>query len=190
MPTTTNYGWTDPTPGGSTGTWDDILNALFQEIDDELFRVEGLIGPGLTAQYNILAITGQAQDWGVAYQVPGQVMVPTPTGIVNAVPLQIALPQLRAGQRIVSFRTTGSADIGGAVAQSRLVYRANATAVRSVVSGGHTLPASIASTETASLTHDVLPDVTYFVEVTPTASNENTALINVAMVSVSVIPTP
>lgn len=37
MPTTTNFGWTTPTPGGDTGAWGAILNALFDDMDDMLF---------------------------------------------------------------------------------------------------------------------------------------------------------
>lgn len=39
MPTTANFGWTTPTPDGSAGTWDDILNALAVAIDADLQEV-------------------------------------------------------------------------------------------------------------------------------------------------------
>ncbi len=37
MPTTTNYSWTTPTVGGSTGTWGTILNDLFDDMDSQIY---------------------------------------------------------------------------------------------------------------------------------------------------------
>ena len=36
MPNTTNYTWVMPTDGGSADVWGDILNTLFQDIDDQM----------------------------------------------------------------------------------------------------------------------------------------------------------
>lgn len=40
MPTTTNYGWTDPTVGGSSGTWGSTLNAMADDIDADVKTVQ------------------------------------------------------------------------------------------------------------------------------------------------------
>lgn len=39
---TTNYGWDVPTIGGSSGAWGTLLNAVFDEIDEDLAAVEDL----------------------------------------------------------------------------------------------------------------------------------------------------
>lgn len=39
MPTT-NYGWVEPEVGGDQDTWGDELNALLEEIDNDLFAAE------------------------------------------------------------------------------------------------------------------------------------------------------
>lgn len=39
MPTT-NYGWTTPTVGGSSGAWGTILNTIFDDIDTDLKAVD------------------------------------------------------------------------------------------------------------------------------------------------------
>lgn len=49
MPTTLNYGWTTPTPDGSSGTWDDILNAAFVSADADLFTVQTTANAALPA---------------------------------------------------------------------------------------------------------------------------------------------
>jgi hypothetical protein len=40
MPTTENYEWVTPTPGGSDGVWGGILNTAFDSIDSDLKTVE------------------------------------------------------------------------------------------------------------------------------------------------------
>ena len=40
MADTTNYGWTKPTEGGSTGAWDTILNTALDDIDANLKTAE------------------------------------------------------------------------------------------------------------------------------------------------------
>lgn len=44
MPTTSNYGWTEPTVGGSTGAWGDILNSTIDAIDSDLKQVSDEAG--------------------------------------------------------------------------------------------------------------------------------------------------
>ena len=39
---TSNYGWDLPTVGGSTGTWGGMLNAIIEDLDGELHRVDEL----------------------------------------------------------------------------------------------------------------------------------------------------
>jgi hypothetical protein len=40
MPDTTNFAWTKPTVGGSSGSWGTLLNALFDDIDTDLLAVQ------------------------------------------------------------------------------------------------------------------------------------------------------
>jgi hypothetical protein len=37
---TTNYSWTLPTPGGSSGSWGNDLNTIFNDLDTELYDAE------------------------------------------------------------------------------------------------------------------------------------------------------
>lgn len=47
MATTTNYGWTKPDVGGSTGAWGGILNNLFDAVDTAVFTVSGIASAAL-----------------------------------------------------------------------------------------------------------------------------------------------
>jgi len=47
MALTTNYGWTKPDVGGSTGAWGSILNTLFDAVDSALFTVSGVASAAL-----------------------------------------------------------------------------------------------------------------------------------------------
>lgn len=40
MPTTTNYGWTEPTVGGDSGNWGSILNTLFGAVDSVVHGID------------------------------------------------------------------------------------------------------------------------------------------------------
>jgi hypothetical protein len=46
MPTT-NYDWDLPVVGGSTDSWGDELNALFEQIDNDVFAVSGVASGAL-----------------------------------------------------------------------------------------------------------------------------------------------
>lgn len=59
---TTNYGWTLPTEGGDTGTWDTKLNAAFEEVDTELKRVEDDLDVTETAAFDAPR-TLAAMEW-------------------------------------------------------------------------------------------------------------------------------
>ena len=58
MPTTANYGWTTPTPGGSNGAWGTLLNTVFTEIDADLKAVSDAVASGgaSSAQTPILGV--------------------------------------------------------------------------------------------------------------------------------------
>lgn len=47
MATTTNYGWTKPDVGGSTGAWGGILNNLFDAVDSALATVSSVASAAL-----------------------------------------------------------------------------------------------------------------------------------------------
>lgn len=47
MADTTNYAWTKPTPGGSSGTWGTELNTALDDIDADLFTVSGTASAAL-----------------------------------------------------------------------------------------------------------------------------------------------
>lgn len=47
MPTTTNYGWTTPTPAGDSGAWGSILNTAIQAIDTALKAVSDVAAAAL-----------------------------------------------------------------------------------------------------------------------------------------------
>lgn len=41
MPTSPNFGWTEPTVGGDVGTWGTVLNAMFDAIDADVWAIKG-----------------------------------------------------------------------------------------------------------------------------------------------------
>lgn len=71
MATTTNYGWTKPDVGGSTGAWGGILNSLFDAVDTALFTVSSVAsaalaraGGTMTGRLNALTSTFVVVDKG------------------------------------------------------------------------------------------------------------------------------
>lgn len=60
MPTTSNYGWTTPTVGGSDETWGTLLNAAFVEIDADLAAVSVVASAALVKSANLSDLTSAA----------------------------------------------------------------------------------------------------------------------------------
>ena len=178
MPTTTNYGWTIPTPGGDTGVWDTILNAAFQEIDDELTRVEILGGGGgdiyISGYDGIIPFVSGVGQWdnGVEY------------GSINTLNLAYRIPirGLKVGARITEFASSGA--VAGTRTATVALYRVH-NAGATLVSAGHAIGGS-----TVGLTHDVLADNQYFLYVIPAGGNLITDTTAINGVNVTVIETP
>lgn len=55
MSTTTNYGWTKPDVGGSTGAWGGILNATLDAIDSAIFTVSSTASAALARAGGVMA---------------------------------------------------------------------------------------------------------------------------------------
>lgn len=55
MATTTNYGWTKPDVGGSTGAWGGILNSALDAVDAAVFSVSGVASAALSRAGGIMS---------------------------------------------------------------------------------------------------------------------------------------
>lgn len=184
MPTTTNYGWAIPTEGGDTGVWDTILNAAFDDIDADLFDVDGrvavledfvLASDLFVSGYDgiIPFISGVGQwDNGVEY------------GSLNPFnsPYRIPLRNLRPGMRITGFQSNGG--VTGTRTATVALYRVHGGGATEV-NAGH----SIGNT-TSGLTHDVLADNQYFLYVIPAGGSTIADTTAINWVKVTVIETP
>jgi hypothetical protein len=185
MPVTTNYGWTMPTEGGDTGVWDTILNALFQDIDDQVFalegRIEALEGYALASEIFISGFDSIAPVVnGVAAWDSGGVEYANLNPL--NLPLRIPLRHLRVGMQITGFQSNGA--VAGSRSATVSLYRLH-DAGATQVSAGHALGSS-----TTGLTHDVLADNQYFLLVTPSGGSTVSDTTAVDWVKVTVIETP
>jgi hypothetical protein len=184
MPTTANYEWTTPVEGGSTGVWDTILNAAFDDIDEDLFAVDErvdvletfVLSSGLfISGYDGIPpfISGVAKwDNGVEY---------ANLNVLNS-PYRVPLRNLRAGMRITGFESDGA--VTGSRTATVALYRVHGAGATEV-SSGHAIGGS-----TTGLTHDVLANNQYFLYVIPAGGSlvSDTTALN--WVKVTVIETP
>lgn len=168
MPATTNYGWTEPTPGGSTDVWGTELNAMHQEIDDTVKSIDDRVvaleaatpggGGSDSEQPLLLATSGAGRLWTADIGVMEATASASPGSLI------IPLPHLRTGQQITGFSSFGISNSSTAVVQ---LYRMDAAGQVALISAGHFLPAgAYGLTTTSGLTHDVLADNAYFLAVT------------------------
>ena len=84
---TTNYNWTLPTVGSSTGTWGTTLNALFQFIDDQMLTTNTIAaaalpvaGGTMTGPVKVLEVNDTVVNKGTS--VSGAVTLDLETGNV------------------------------------------------------------------------------------------------------------
>lgn len=174
-----------PTEGGDTGVWDTILNAMFQEIDTDVFaldaRVDALEGYALASDIFISGFDSIAPVVsGVAAWDSGGVEYANLNPL--NLPLRIPLRHLRVGMRITGFQSNGA--VAGARSATVALYRLH-DAGATLVNAGHALGSS-----TTGLTHDVLADNQYFLLVTPSGGSAVSDTTAVDWVKVTVIDTP
>jgi hypothetical protein len=184
MPNTENYDWATPTEGGSTGVWDTILNAAFDDIDEDLFavdeRVTALEGFVLASNLFISGYDGIAPSVSGAAKWDNGVEYAS-INVLN-LPYRIPIRNVRAGMRITGFESDGA--VAGSRTATVALYRVHGAGATEV-SSGHAIGGS-----TTGLTHDVLANNQYFLYVIPTGGSliSDTTAIN--WVKVTVIETP
>ncbi len=182
MPVTTNYGWTMPTEGGDSGTWDTILNTMFQAIDTTVKSVENKTDQ----QYGVAYIPGNAGADGLNFfssSNPEGAAIHMGGGLVT--PLVIPI-RVRPGHRITGWAVRGKD--ANLLSVARLGYRDNAGGAFVQVGTDKTLASASHTTYSESgLTHDVLADRIFYIKVTPSVG---ASALAVDWVSVTTIDTP
>jgi hypothetical protein len=189
MADTTNYGWTKPVEGASTGVWDTILNAALDDIDTDVFGVDGRVADleasvpvaGAFARPLIIGASGAGFGW-VTLGISGFVS-PTDgsTGSLN-----VPLPHLRPGMRITGFESFARSTSGTLTCSLRKTVAGEAGAQ---VSAGHTVTGTSSETldGTTGLEEDVTDDTAYYIRFTQSG---NGAEVVVTWVRVTVEATP
>ena len=134
-------------------------------------RLEQGRAAAIDQQPLILAGTGSGLEW-----VPGELLGYNMSLDASLLPAHtfgcsfaIPLPHLRTAQRVTAFTSYGSAACGDAAATVSLYY-IDDTANPIQVGASHNLPASPGAVTTSGLTHDVLANKGYCIEVVPTGS--------------------
>lgn len=187
MPTTTRYSWTIPTEGGDSGTWDTILNTLFAAIDEQVFQNARDLASINDKRFMAGMGNGRLSSGGWFHSAIGGAIenaVDNPAGVVYTIQIPV-----RVGQRITGFTSYG-ARFGNRAAQVSLWY-SDVGGGSSQISAGHSLPLTTAAeTTTGSLTHDVLANRFYFIQVAPSGGSVSGDSTSLSYFKVSVITTP
>lgn len=188
---TTNYAWGEPTPGGSTGVWAlnsaGGLNYLHQQIDTELFRVEGLVNASasLTEQPLIIPSTAYTPSGTWTGGIGGVLEY----GSINTGNYAVLIPllHLRTGVRITGFTSYGA--VGGTRTATVALKMMNTDGSATTISAGHALPLTTAAqTTTSGLTHDVVADKAYYIDIKPAGGvlvTDYTALSWVRLITIA-----
>lgn len=164
MPTTTNYGWVTPTEGGSTGTWDTILNDAIESIDANLKAVEdkadealaeNVLFPLLAVNARGLFLGAQADDDSV--RGVGGITLLVAGSLDYIVPITGLVP----GMQITGFKSRGQSSNGTSLNVSVSIQYIDATGASTVV-GSHTHSDTLATLTKSGLAHTVVADRDYF----------------------------
>ena len=185
MADTTNYGWTKPIDGGSSGAWGSLLNAALDDIDASLKTVEDgsdAIGdrvttvedenanfpiilpmnPGTDASSPAYTDYTQSDGLGIRDDTGG------PLSVIYCIPIE----GLRAGMQITGWRSRGQAPSGTTLTVGIEYVRDDSDGTASP--GGAVLSHS---TTKATLTrtgqaHNVIANARYYFLATMTRTNE------------------
>jgi hypothetical protein len=165
MADTTNYGWTKPTEGGSTGVWDTILNEALDDIDAQMKIVADAAGVAGAAGVGDFLIAGVAGIDAWPDGVPANTWAFSAGGrsTSEALPrdLYFRLPSLPVGHEIDAIRSYGHATAGPTMTVALIRIAQDGTIT--VVNAGHTLPTSAAETETTGIAHTILAETDYYI---------------------------
>lgn len=179
MPSSPNFGWTTPTPGGSSGAWGDILNDAIDAIDEAVYPTAGKL-----SECGLLDLTSAESQFRTAgvcqIDATGVFLGPGPS------PVYVPIPFAKPGVRITAFtsRTSGSGAMTGTVS---LGYVDNTGAWTQVSAGHATVSGAAADTTTSGLTHDVVTGRRYFIRIDCTGAS---GAINVVALTIAVQATP
>lgn len=84
MPETTNYDWNIPEVGGDQDTWGDELNALFEEIDAQVFAVEAVADAALPLAGGVMTGAVKIKTAATAHSSLGSVSGATELDLTDA----------------------------------------------------------------------------------------------------------
>lgn len=166
MAVTTNYSWAKPTPDGSSGTWDTILNTAIDDIDVDVKAAETKADVALAENLSFPLLS--AGIWAaVSRDTTLDTFLRDPAGITytsgstgQTHDLYIPITGLKPGMRITGFKSRGVAPTGTTLVVSLSYY--NTSSVATVVSAGHSHSVADTTLTLSGLTHDVVADRGYF----------------------------
>jgi hypothetical protein len=179
-----------PTEGGNTGTWDTILNALFQDVDDQMFLVEAKADVASASGVGdfLLSATGALEGWPAG--VPENNWYFTGGGRANTDSLPndlfFRLPSLPVGHVIDAIRSYGNITAGPTFTVSLLRLAQDGTIT--VVNAGHNLPTVAGETETTGIAHVILAETDYFIRVQRSAGTNTLAVVKSVGYTVEAAP--
>lgn len=84
MADTTNYGWTKPTVGGSSGTWGTLLNAFIDALDADLQAVSDVADAAVPAAGGTMTGPLNLLSTSLAHSALGSVSGATPLDLETA----------------------------------------------------------------------------------------------------------
>lgn len=170
-----------PAEGGNSGTWDTVLNTMFEQMDTDVFdiqtRVEALEGGG----------SGVGDVYASAYRaVPpfingvAQWDGPVEYASVNVLNLALRIPlgRLAVGSEITGFASSGA--VGGVRTATAALYYFDDSGWHEI-SAGHALGGS-----TTGLSHVITDDQDYFVQIIPSGGSSISDYTAVNSVTVTV----